>query len=595
MLMTFMIGIMLIILGNSAGNSVSFGIYVAIAAGKDPIYNKGSVVGLAIASLSVSAALHMSTRRGGILVHNLFAVFKISMLGAFLVALWCINAGGEHLPSRMMLLKGDRSIVYNAWIDNASDVYFGNFFAMDTDDLSSYIGNFLFALFSYTGFEEPLYVLSKFARPQKVFRKYAILGIAISTVLYNLVNISYFYVVQKNVYATISANSRNGANEFVLLLPGNNYGLQIAERVMSAMIALSVFGNILVMTFTAARVEREIAKGGILPISLFFAYGHKPPWAWFKTRLATVVDLDNNLENSPTTAFALVWGISIFLVLVTTPLKPTTQYFYLTTLYNYVPHIVVGLVAGGSLLYLKLHSLFLKEKGLDWPSKPRFSPWLPPRHAVIYFLATTIFTFVSFMPLDLRSTYGAWGIMPIIGLIILFWGVLWRLILKRTERRTRTHLVVSRTPHFVHDDDPRYMQTREVVFVKRDMYRSYTQKIASVTNQRERAIDKNVEGNKSNDYHKSTQPYFYENYKIAVSRLQTPEPENCPFGTRSAPESNRRQRQISVIPVVYQSFTDYAKNFIQELTEKPILWRPLAKPKRTLAKGQRQVVWKCVR
>jgi hypothetical protein len=99
-----------------------------------------------------------------------------------------------------------------------------------------------------------------------------------------------------------------------------------------------------------------------------------------------------------------------------------------------------------------------------------------------------------------------------------------------------------------------------------------------------------------NDSRKPTEPFFPRYHKIAFLKSWTPEPEKFParkygFGTR------RRRRQILALPLVEmddRSFTDYAKNFIQGLTAKPIRWWPLAEPKRTLAKGQRRIIWKCV-
>ena len=72
------------------------------------------------------------------------------------------------------------------------------------------------------------------------------------------------------------------------------FGNDLAPRVVSGIIAFSIFGNIVVMTFTASRgmlqpslyqghssmsanppalhtVKQEIAKEGVLPFSLFFA------------------------------------------------------------------------------------------------------------------------------------------------------------------------------------------------------------------------------------------------------------------------------------------------------------------------------------
>jgi amino acid transporter len=54
---------------------------------------------------------------------------------------------------------------------------------------------------------------------------------------------------------------------------------------VDGIIAISIFGNILVATFTAARVNQEIAKEGILPFSLFFATSHPTPSAWLQSKM----------------------------------------------------------------------------------------------------------------------------------------------------------------------------------------------------------------------------------------------------------------------------------------------------------------------
>ena len=53
---------------------------------------------------------------------------------------------------------------------------------------------------------------------------------------------------------------------------------------MSALVTLSIFGNIFVMTITASRVEQETAKEGILPFFVFFATNRKTPDEWLRQR-----------------------------------------------------------------------------------------------------------------------------------------------------------------------------------------------------------------------------------------------------------------------------------------------------------------------
>jgi hypothetical protein len=203
----------------------------------------------------------------------------------------------------------------------------------------------------------------------------------LATFLYVLVNAAYFCVVPEQVYTTHPSNSLNMAGAFLHYLFDETSGPNTAERVMAALIAVSIFGNVIVMTFTAARVKQEIAKEGILPYSLFFATGHTTPLAWLKSRLSRPqynhrnshismnVNLEDHLEKSPMAALALHWVTSVVLVLVTIHMKPSEQYSILTGLYSYVNLNVVGLLVSGGLIYLKIDSFLKGDKGRDWNSK----------------------------------------------------------------------------------------------------------------------------------------------------------------------------------------------------------------------------------
>ena len=387
-----MYGIQFLILGNISGNAVAFGIYVAIAAGKDPIsdsannYSKGLVIGLAMMTLTLCAGIHIFSRRGGVLLNNFFAIIKVLMI-LVLAILGFVHAGGQYLRSSGInelptidLQDGTSTNVTSAIINEATKINFGDSFATKQHDLASYVESFLFVLFSYTGFEQPFYVLSEVRRPRKFFPPAVLSGMVLATVLYVLVNVAYLCVVPKEVYTAHPENALNMAGTFLHYLFDQSHGPQTAERVMAALIAVSIFGNVIVMTFTAARVKQEIAKEGILPYSLFFATGHTTPLAWLKSRLsrspyprhsqvANTVNLEDHLEKSPMAALALHWVTSIILVLVTIPLKPSTQYSFLTALYSYVNLNVIGMLVSGGLLYLKLDSFFKGDKGRDWNSK----------------------------------------------------------------------------------------------------------------------------------------------------------------------------------------------------------------------------------
>ena len=118
---------------------------------------------------------------------------------------------------------------------------------------------------------------------------------------------------------------------------------------MAAVIATSVFGNIVVMTFTAARVKQEIAKEGILWQSLFWATGRTTPavkiWSWFKEDQphTPLDDPDHDQkEQTPMAGLLLHWIFSVLLVSVTAVTTPSMAYSILVSLYTYVIVVIVA-------------------------------------------------------------------------------------------------------------------------------------------------------------------------------------------------------------------------------------------------------------
>src|ERR1700744_3057723 len=86
-------GIMFIVFGNISGNGIAFGMYIMIAANKSPYseqagYHKGSIYGLAVLALTFCAFLHIFSRRGGLLLNNIFALYKLVLLVVFIILGW---------------------------------------------------------------------------------------------------------------------------------------------------------------------------------------------------------------------------------------------------------------------------------------------------------------------------------------------------------------------------------------------------------------------------------------------------------------------------------------------------------------------------
>ena len=479
-LATCIYGIIFIILGNISGNAVAFGVYVAIAAGRDPTdpkknYERGFVVGLAILTLSFSSAVHVFTRRGGILLNNFLAIIKILILITMAI-LGFVHAGGKYLQA-----TGNFADITATEINNAAESNFDSHVSFQTtsSDVASYVDSLLFAMFSCTGFEQPFYVLSEFSRPRKIFPACTLSAGGCLMIVYTLVNVSYYCVIPKEAY---TADTLVASTFFHYLLDSKEDS-QMAYRVMAGLVAVSCFGNVILITFTAARVKQEIAKQGILPYSLFFASGHTTPWAWLKSRIVSAhrstsvselggINLEDYMEKTPMAAFGLHWFSSIFLILITLGLKPETQYSFLSAIYCYVLVNILGFLVSGSLLYLKLDSHFRGKSGRNWTAKAGstgFIPSVSPIHAIVYFAANSFMIFASFVKPGKSSAYTAskvgypWFVSPTVGLSCLLLGIGWWFGLKGIEWNRRRKLVVSRTPYIERISEGEYVQKAELV------------------------------------------------------------------------------------------------------------------------------------
>ncbi|KAK4187641.1 high-affinity methionine permease [Podospora australis] len=421
-----MYGVAFVLLGNLTGNAIALGIYVMNAAGqKDPA--KGPVTAIAIAALTAVVLLHIITRRGSIIINNCFAFLKVAILLVIFI-IGMIKAGGNQL-------NGAPKATYNFDSDKS--------FSTARHDLSSYTNSLLYIVYAYSGFEQPFYVLAEIKHPRKTFPRYTLLAMAIVTVLFVLVNIAYFCAVPSNLPDI--AETRNMAVVFF----GQVFGDEVAKRVMAGVIAVSIFGNILVMTFTASKVKQEIAKEGILPFSLTFATSHTTLWAKWSNRNKKLAD-DEVLEQTPMAALGLHWITSIILVLATMGLKPAVAYSFLVSLYSYSIVIMIGFFTSAGLLYLKF------RKGRKW--QPNFRPRGGPIYAAVYGATCLFMLFAAFDPPDEASPYGyaatgiQWYLVPAIGLSVPFWGVLWYGCLRAYMAIRGMVLLIERNPTTERDD-----------------------------------------------------------------------------------------------------------------------------------------------
>ncbi|KAL8786036.1 MAG: hypothetical protein Q9213_003019 [Squamulea squamosa] len=441
---TCMYGVIFVILGNLAGNAIAMGQYVMQAAGAPD--SPHAVRGIAVAALTGACLIHGVWRNGGILLNNVLALIKVLTLMSVIIIGFAV-AGGASFGNGPV---GKDAIKAN--FDTHKS------FVRPSDDAGSYARSIVYVVYSYSGFKQPFYVLSEVSQPKKRFAKATIATMILVAILFILSNVAYLCAVPKD---RVLGTDLDMANIFFQDVFGN----EIAPRVMSGIIALSIFGNIVVMTFTASRVKQEIAKEGILPFSLFFAQSTTTPYAWFKQRFWP--SRSRILEQSPSTALLLHWVFAVILVAATSSTSIAIAYLVLVLLYAYTLIVMVGFFVATGVLYLR----FAKRK--EWTDNLGFRPWGGPTAAIIYsctcaFMIVGVFITPSEKsPFSHATTGVRHYIVPTVGLGTLLIGYTYYLVFAKLIPRWRKKvLIVEREPIIVRQGgrlDGEWVQILEVV------------------------------------------------------------------------------------------------------------------------------------
>lgn len=219
-------------------------------------------------------------------------------------------------------------------------------------------------VFAFGGFEQPNYVLGEISRPRRKYPVGIITGVCIAVVLYMAVNVSYMAVVPRE--RQINENVAQVFFELTLgsISPGSEHS-KTGYRIFNALLAVSSFGNIVVMTYTAARVKQEIAKEGILPFPKFFAQNSDFSlgrllkflrrkgigrsvlrWRWLSP--------SHHSEKTPVGALLLHLGFCVVLIFATYDLTPDSAYGLLTGVSAYAINAFFGFWLGLGILRLRI-------------------------------------------------------------------------------------------------------------------------------------------------------------------------------------------------------------------------------------------------
>lgn len=245
---TSVFAVQMILLGFSASNSLAFGRYLLLAVGH-PMQDGWIPRAIAITGMTSVVLLHATLPKWGVRLSNALGIFKVIVLLLIIFSGIGALAGYRLVP--------DPRNFENFWGIEKGDGYGGG-------GAYAYATGLLQVVYSYKGWENANYVMGELKNPQRTLKIAAPLALSGVMILYVLANVAYFAAIPK---AELAKSEVIVAGIFFR----NVFGESIAARSLPAFVALSNIGNVLAVSFASSRVNRELAKEGIVPWSKFWA------------------------------------------------------------------------------------------------------------------------------------------------------------------------------------------------------------------------------------------------------------------------------------------------------------------------------------
>ncbi|KAL7267445.1 hypothetical protein RUND412_009973 [Rhizina undulata] len=327
---TCIYGIFFILLGNTAANGIAFAKYMLVAfspetPNPDPRLQKF----VAVVCLTFVCLIHLFSRKMGIMINNVLAVYKVLLLSFVVVAGFACMAGAR-------VDEGGEAPGYG--LNNLKDMFKGYQPRGPHDYATAMLG----VLYSFQGWENANYVLAEVKRPKgneaKTFKRAILIAFAVVSLLYILANVAYF--AASTTEEIMDEGVIVAANFFIKVFGTS----QLVTRGLKVLIAFSAFGNLVAVTYANSRVKQEIAKKRILPWSKYWAR--------------------NSPYGTPVGALTLHWIFTV-VVVVATPAagydSNDEAYDLVSVLFTY-GHTWVGIFVSIGILTLHRHPKFEKYK-----------------------------------------------------------------------------------------------------------------------------------------------------------------------------------------------------------------------------------------
>ncbi|RDW67523.1 amino acid transporter-7 [Coleophoma cylindrospora] len=246
-LASVLIAVRSVLLGFTASNCIVFGEYVLYAFKREQSQFEGKV--LAIGLLTTIVIIHSCFLKTGIFIQNVFGWVKIS-LAIFMV-----------LTSLFVLLfrsNGTTDNTIQIWT-KGSNIWDGSVWNWGITSTAMFKVSY-----SYAGLSNVNNVLNEVKDPVRTLKSAATTALITSCILYLLVNIAYFLVVPME-------EIKSSGELIAALFFERVFGAKLGSVLLPLAIATSAAGNVMVVTFSHARVIQEIARQGFLPFSQFIS------------------------------------------------------------------------------------------------------------------------------------------------------------------------------------------------------------------------------------------------------------------------------------------------------------------------------------
>jgi amino acid transporter len=458
-LVTCVFGVSFIVFGNTSVNSIAFAAAILQTTEKTPaepsneastVGSPGKVVAIAIAANTFACLLHSMSRKWGIMLNNMLGTVKLVML--FVIIIFGLNS-----------LRLDRATSNPISQRNFQDPF-------NTEASPKHIYRYaeavLFVIFPMGGFHQANYVLAEIRNPRRNFAVVSGFSVLLICCLMMTVNTLYAAVIPK---ATLLERGHDQALEYFKHTIGQlgPEKTRIASETQTLMInssfrALSAMGNVIVFTFTAARVKQELAKEGVLPFSLFFASSYSFSFRRGFQRLPqTREGYQLHTSRAPAAALGLHWAVTTILIIGTVfgisegGYSHVPGYYLMLASYAYGLDVVWFAVIGIAMLYLRL-----------WPGS-RWQYKSPIPHSIgiiaaLVFTATNVFPLVAIWIKDPNEGWlaksenkvpwfaGQTFVFSVLGAGVLYW-LAFRFYVYQRKTKTGDELEITRIPIFWRD------------------------------------------------------------------------------------------------------------------------------------------------